>query len=168
MNKGFTLIELLVVVLIIGILASVALPQYNKAVMKSRAVDIVTFLENVNRGVDMLLVENGSLVGFALEDLNLDYSSQLNCTTTSNAAMTTSDCTALSGKWTAQLQVMPLANVWMMSVVPTGMEVEQIGIGDMAGTFIRGCVYKKNSSKGKMFCDAVHSFDNRYEVSQGA
>jgi len=75
MKKGFTLIELLVVVLIIGILSAVALPQYTKAVEKSRLSEAKIIIRSLIHAEEAYGLATGE-VSCDLEALDISLSGE--------------------------------------------------------------------------------------------
>lgn len=76
MKKGFTLVELIIVVIIIGILATIAVPQYMKAVERARAGKARSALTQIAKAEKMYGAEwNGIYLAVAVNGM---LGSQLN------------------------------------------------------------------------------------------
>ena len=89
---GFTLIELLVVVLIIGILASVALPQYQTAVAKSRLGAVMPVVKTMHDALDVYYLANGAYPPDAVNvALDVDFPSGCGETATTYRRCTNGD-----------------------------------------------------------------------------
>ncbi len=74
-KKGFTLIEMLVVVLIIGILAGIALPQYQMAVTKAKVASILPLMRRWKDALAEYKLQHGN---YCPDDIGCPNASYLN------------------------------------------------------------------------------------------
>ena len=162
-RRGFTLIELLVVVIIIAILAAIALPQYQKAVLKARVAEIQTFIAHMEKAADLYVLENGypssGSQKIPWDELGIDVS---------NFCSTKTEFYCITKNF----------RVYTPTIYPDRLDVtlETTTLGPSSanitiyknGTKEKQCTLMAGSLEGKPVCEALKANDSSWSIDLGS
>lgn len=75
-RQGFTLIEMMIVLAIIGVLAAIAYPNYQKHVIKTKRTDMMTDMQNIASTIESQKLAKGKYSSVTVSDLTGTYPKQ--------------------------------------------------------------------------------------------
>jgi prepilin-type N-terminal cleavage/methylation domain-containing protein len=140
-KKGFTLLELLVVVLIIGILAGIALPQYRSAVRKARVAEAQVILKAVIDAEDRWILQYGNFEWSSWEELDIEVPTESQYWTFEQEECIANGCGVIAlPKWEEGYQIEYWSN----------------GYDNIDGTVLSGkFICESSTEKGKSYCSKL-------------
>ncbi len=157
-TNGFTLVELLVVVLIIGILAAVALPQYQKAVDKARASEAVQLISTLEKATELWILENGvrdaTFLGTDSTD-KLDIN--LPCQYTEGGV----DCYVNENVFRTEINSSSPSYVYAYLRPKTYDWVTIVAERDTNGTWTHWCGYNADEKRTEDICKSLQGYEAR-------
>ncbi|MDN5733370.1 MAG: prepilin-type N-terminal cleavage/methylation domain-containing protein [Psychrobacter sp.] len=113
-QSGFTLVEIMIVVAIIGVLAAIAYPSYQRYVIKTKRVDMMTEMQNIASEIESRKLAQGSYRAISAQ-IKADF-----------ATAYPQQRTAL---YTVGFTPDPLASTWMITATPkSGTQMASDGV----------------------------------------